>query len=59
MNKRRNQRIPEGVINLSPEAIARDRKLRSLYEAYLKAKGTPEESAAHEAFAKFVREEYP
>ena len=32
MNKRHNQRIPEGVINLTPEAIARDRKLRALYE---------------------------
>jgi hypothetical protein len=59
MNKSRNQRIPEGVINLSPEAIARDRRLRALYEAMIAAKGTPEEAAAREAFAKFVREEYP
>jgi hypothetical protein len=59
MSKRRNQHIPEGVINLSPEAIARDRKLRALYEALVAAKGTPEEAAAREAFVKFVREEYP
>ncbi len=59
MSKARNQGIPEGVINLSPEAIARDRKLRALYEAIIAANGTQEEAAAREAFAKFVREEYP
>jgi hypothetical protein len=59
MSKTRKQRIPDGVINLSPEQIARDHRLRALYETYLKAKGTPEEAEAHEAFAKFVREEYP
>jgi hypothetical protein len=59
MNKNPKQRIPEEVINLSPEAIARDRKLRALYEAIPAAKGTPEEAAAREAFEKFVREEYP
>jgi hypothetical protein len=59
MKKTRNQHIPDGVINLSPEQIARDRKLRALYEAILAAKGTPGEAAAREAFAKFVREEYP
>ena len=59
MSKNRNPRIPEGVINLSPEAIARDRKLRALYEAILAAKSEPERAAAREAFAKFVREEYP
>ena len=58
MSKNRNQRIPDGVINLSPEQIARDRKLRALYEAIIAAKGTPEEEAAREAFAKFVRKEY-
>jgi|GEM_PF-3390417 len=59
MKKTRKQRIPEGVINLSPEAIARDQKLRVLFEAIIAAKGTPEEEAAREKFAKFVREEYP
>jgi hypothetical protein len=59
MSKTRNPRIPDGVINLSPEAIARDRKLRALYEVIIAAKGTPEEAVAREAFAKFVREEYP
>lgn len=54
------QRMEEDTgCDLSPQAIARDRKLRALYEAYLKAKGTPEESVAYEAFAKFVRQEYP
>jgi hypothetical protein len=43
---------------LSPISIARDQRLRALYEAYLKAKGTPEEVVAYEAFAKFVFEEY-
>jgi len=59
MSKNRNQRIPDGVINLSPEQIARDRRLRVLYESIVAAKGTPEEEEAREAFAKFVREEYP
>ena len=59
MNKTSKQRIPDGVINLSPEQIARDRRLRALYEAYIKAKGTPDEAAAHEAFAQYVRDEYP
>lgn len=51
--------IPEGVINLSPEAIARDHKLRALYESLVAAQGTPEETAAYEAFVRFIREEYP
>jgi len=60
MSKTVNQRISEETgIDLSPEAIARDRRLRALYEAIIAAKGTPEEAAAREAFAKFVREEYP
>jgi ribosomal protein S21 len=59
MSKKFNQRIPDGVINLSPEQIARDRKLRVLYEAIVAAKGRPEEAAAREKFAQFVREEYP
>ena len=59
MNKNPKRHIPDGVINLSPEQIARDRRLRALYEAFIKAKGTPDEAAGREAFAKFVREEYP
>jgi len=61
MNKKTlRQRIEEDTgCDLSPQAIARDRKLRALYEAHVKAKGTPEEAAAYEAFVKFVREEYP
>jgi hypothetical protein len=53
------QRIEQDTgIDLSPMAMARDRRLRVLYEAFLKAKGTPEEAVAYEAFAKFVSEEY-
>jgi hypothetical protein len=59
MSKNRNPRIPDGVINLSPEQIARDRKLRALYEKILAAKSKPQRAAAHQAFVKFVREEYP
>ena len=59
MSRKVNQRIPDGVINLSPEQITRDRGLRALYEAFIKAKGTPDETAAHEAFAQYVRDEYP
>lgn len=59
MSKTVNQHIPDGVINLTPEQIARDRKLRVLYETLIATKGTPEEAAAREAFVKFVREKYP
>lgn len=53
------QRISyETGCDLTPIGIARDRRLRALYEAYFKAKGTPEEAVAYEAFAKFVSEEY-
>jgi len=53
------QRISEETgCDLSPIGIARDRRLRALYEACLKAKGTPEEEAAYKAFAKFVSDEY-
>jgi hypothetical protein len=60
MSKTLRQRIFEdtGYDMLSPISIARDQKLRALYEAYLKAKGTPEEAVAYKAFAKFVFEEY-
>jgi len=59
MSKPPKKRFPDGVINLSPEQITRDRKLRALYEALVAARGTPEEAAAREVFVKFVREEYP
>jgi len=53
------QRISEETgCDLSPIGIARDRRLRELYEACLKAKGTPEEDATYKAFAEFVAEEY-
>jgi hypothetical protein len=61
MSKTLRQRIFEdtGYDMLSPISIARDQRLRALYEAWLKAKGTPEEAIAYAAFVKFVREEYP
>jgi hypothetical protein len=60
MSKTLRQRIFEdtGYDMLSPISIDRDQRLRALYEAYLKAKSTPEEAAAYKAFAKFVSEEY-
>jgi hypothetical protein len=49
MSKTLRQRIFEdtGCDMLSPISIARDRRLRALHEAYLKAKGTPEEAVAY------------
>jgi hypothetical protein len=59
MSKTLLQRISEETgCDLTPMGIARDRRLRALHEAFLKAKGTPEEAVAYEAFAKFVSEEY-
>jgi hypothetical protein len=61
MSKTLRQRIFEdtGYDMLSPISIARDQRLRSLYEAWLKAKDTPEEVIAYAAFVKFAREECP
>jgi hypothetical protein len=61
MSKSLRQRIFEdtGYDMLSPISIARDQRLRALYESWLKAKDTPEEVNAYAAFVKFVREEYP
>ena len=51
MGKTVNQRISEETgIDLSPMAIARDRKLRALYEAIVAAKGTREEASAQDVF---------
>jgi hypothetical protein len=60
MSKTLRQRICEdtGYDHLSPISIARDRRLRALYETYIAAKDTPEEEQAYQAFVKFVREEY-
>jgi len=54
------QRVFEdtGYDMLSPISIARDRKLRALYENWLKVKNTPEENAAYENFKKFIWREY-
>jgi glucuronate isomerase len=60
MSKSLRQRIFEdtGYDMLSPISIARDHRLRVLYEAYIEAKDATGKEAAYEAFAKFVREEY-
>jgi hypothetical protein len=60
MSKTLRQRIFEdtGYDMLSPISIARDQRLRVLYEIYIAAKGTPEEEQAYQAFAKFVWDEY-
>jgi hypothetical protein len=59
MSKTLLQRISEETgCDLTPMGIARDRRLRVLYEAYIEAKDTTAKEAAYEAFAKFVREEY-
>jgi hypothetical protein len=54
------QRIEDDTgVDLSPMAIARDRRLRALHEEWLKVRGTSEEEDAYAAFVKFVKEEYP
>jgi hypothetical protein len=60
MSKSLRQRIFEdtGYDMLSPISIARDLRLRVLYEAYVGAKDATVKEVAYEAFAKFVREEY-
>ena len=60
MSKTVRQRIFEdtGYDMLSPISIARDQRLRALYEAWLKAKDTPEEVIVYAAFVKFAQEEY-
>jgi hypothetical protein len=47
-----------GFDHLDPVNVARDRKLRVLYEEWWQARGTPEEHDAYEAYKKFVWEEY-
>jgi len=60
MNKTLLQRIAEETgCDLTPIGIARDRRLRTLYEAYMGAKNESEKEAAYKAFVQFVREEYP
>jgi hypothetical protein len=59
MRKSLLQRISEETgCDLTPIGVARDRRLRALYEAYMEAKDESEKEAAYEAFVKFVREEY-
>jgi hypothetical protein len=60
MSKTLRQRIFEdtGYDHLSPISIARDQRLKALYEEWWRVRGTPEETVAYEAFRKFVLEEY-
>jgi hypothetical protein len=59
MSKSLLQRISEDTgCDLSPIGIARDRRLRVFYEAYMNAKDATAKEAACKAFVKFVREEY-
>lgn len=60
MSKTLRQRVFEdtGYDMLSPTSIARDRKLRALYEDWLNVKNTPEEKAAYENFKNLVWREY-
>jgi hypothetical protein len=54
------QRISEETgCDLTPIGIARDRRLRVLYEAYIEAKNGSEKEVAYNAFVQFIREEYP
>jgi hypothetical protein len=60
MNKTLLQRISEETgCDLTPIGIARDRRLRALYEAYIETKHESEKEAAYKAFAQFVRAQYP
>jgi hypothetical protein len=60
MRKTLLQRISEETgCDLTPIGIARDRRLRAFYEAYIEAKNKSEKEAAYKAFVQFVREEYP
>ena len=59
MSKTLLQRISEETgCDLTPIGIARDRRLRALYEAYLEAKDESERETAYKSFVKFIREEY-
>jgi hypothetical protein len=59
MSKSLLQRISEDTgCDLTPIGIARDRRLRVFYEAYMDAKDATAKEAAYKAFVKFVREEY-
>ena len=59
MSKTLLQRIYEETgCDLTPMGIARDRRLRALYEAYIEAKDEEEKETAYRTFVQFVREEY-
>ena len=60
MSKTLLQRISDETgCDLTPIGIARDRRLRALYEAYMEAKNGAEKEDAYKAFVRFIREVYP
>jgi hypothetical protein len=60
MRKTLLQRISEETgCDLTPIGIARDRRLRVLYEAYMEAKDDSAKEIAYKKFVQFIREEYP
>jgi hypothetical protein len=60
MNKTVLQRISEETgCDLTSIGVARDRRLRALYEAYMEAKNESEKEVAYKTFVQFVRWEYP
>ena len=60
MNKTLYQRISEETgCDLTPIGIARDRRLRALYEAFIEAKNESEKEVAYKTFVQFVKKEYP
>jgi hypothetical protein len=59
MSKTLLQRISDETgCDLTPIGIARDRRLRALYEAYVGAKNGLEQETAYKAFVQFIWEEY-
>jgi hypothetical protein len=60
MSKTLRQKVFEdtGFDHLNPINIARDRKLRALYEPYANATDEVTKKAAYEKFRQFVMEEY-
>ena len=60
MSKTLREKVFEdtGFDHLNPINIARDQKLRALYDPYANAKDEATKKAAYEEFKRFVLEEY-
>lgn len=60
MSKSLLRRISEDTgCDLTPIGIARDRRLRVFYEAYMEAKDESAKEIAYKKFVQFIKEEYP